>query len=129
MRARPLDARVDCCRKLEDARLAHRERAADRGAAGRLPGALRIVLPRGIVGRIEFRVGDGLASIADGKVVEGAIDGPDAIVVGDTPAFYCLMVDRDLDAVSVDGDAEAVRAMIAALPPVRREDTAVAPAG
>jgi DNA-binding HxlR family transcriptional regulator len=84
---------------------------------GWLPGALRISLPSSMVGSIEFRIGDELASIADGKVVEGAIDGPDAIVVGDPPAFYCLMVDRDLDAVSVEGDVDVVRSTIASLPP------------
>ena len=83
---------------------------------GWLPGALRIALPSSVVGSIEFRIGDELASIADGRVVEGAIDQPDAIVVGDPPAFYCLMVDRDLDAVSIEGDAEVVRATIASLP-------------
>jgi DNA-binding HxlR family transcriptional regulator len=96
---------------------------------GWLPGALRVALPSSTVGSIEFRIGDELASIADGQVVEGAIDEPNAIVVGDPPAFYCLLVDRDIDAVSVDGDVEAVRAMLAALPPVRRADTAVVPAG
>ena len=96
---------------------------------GWLPGALRIALPTSTAGRIEFRIGDELASIAEGQVVEGAIDEPDATVVGEPPAFYCLLVDRDIDAVSVDGDVEAVRAMLAALPPVRRADTAVVPAG
>ena len=85
--------------------------------SGWLPGALRIALPTSTAGRIEFRIGDELASIADGKVVEGAIDGPDAIVVGDPPAFYCLMVDRDLEAVAIEGDADVVRATIASLPP------------
>jgi DNA-binding HxlR family transcriptional regulator len=84
--------------------------------SGWLPGALRIALPTSIAGRIEFRIGDELASIADGRVVEGAIDQPDAIVVGDPPAFYCLMVDRDLEAVSIEGDADVVRATIASLP-------------
>ena len=83
---------------------------------GWLPGALRIALPSSAVGSIEFRIGDELASIADGRVVESAIDQPDAIVVVDPPAFYCLMVDRDLDAVSIEGDAEVVRATIASLP-------------
>ena len=84
---------------------------------GWLPGALRIALPTSTAGRIEFRIGDELASIADGRVVEGAIDQPDAIVVGDSPAFYCLMVDRDLEAVAIEGDADVVRATIASLPP------------
>ena len=54
---------------------------------GWLPGALRIALPSTTVGRIEFRIGDEVASIADGQVFEGAIDEPDAVVVGDPPAL------------------------------------------
>ena len=35
----------------------------------------------------------------------------------DGSGFYHLMVERDLGAVSVEGDVEVVRAMLAALPP------------
>jgi DNA-binding HxlR family transcriptional regulator len=84
---------------------------------GWLPGALRIALPSGMVGRIEFRIGDEVASMADGQVVEGAIDQPDAIVVGDPPAFHCLLFDRDIDAVSVEGDVGVLRSTLASLPP------------
>ena len=68
--------------------------------------------------RVEFRIGDELASVVDGRVVDGAIDDPDAVVAGDAPAFYCLMVDRDLDAVTVEGSSDAVRELLAALPAV-----------
>ena len=83
---------------------------------GWLPGALRIALPATVAGRIEFRIGDELASVSDGDVVEGPIDAPDAVVVGDPAAFYCLLVERDVDAVEVTGDADLVRALVAALP-------------
>jgi DNA-binding HxlR family transcriptional regulator len=86
--------------------------------AGWLPGALRIALPASHSARIEFRIGDELASVVDGHVVDGGIDDPDAVVAGDPPAFYCLMVDRDLDAVTVEGSSDAVRELLAALPPV-----------
>jgi DNA-binding HxlR family transcriptional regulator len=91
---------------------------------GWLPGALRIALPPAVAGRIEFRIGEEVASVADGRVQEGPIDEPDAVVVGDAPAFYCLMVERDADAVSIEGDADAVRAMLAALPPIAAEAAA-----
>jgi DNA-binding HxlR family transcriptional regulator len=85
---------------------------------GWLPGALRIALPASVAGRIEFRIGDELASVSEGRVVEGPIDAPDAVVTGDPPAFYCLMVDRDLDRVTIEGSSDAVRELVAALPAV-----------
>ena len=55
--------------------------------------------------------------MSDGHVVEGPIDAPDAVVAGKPPAFYCLLVERDVDAVEVTGDADLVRALVASLPP------------
>jgi len=89
--------------------------------AGWLAGAMRIALPSNTAGRIEFRIGDELASVADGRVVEGALGDPDAVVVGDPPSFYCLMVDRDLSAITIEGDVDAVRRVLASLPPVPAE--------
>ena len=60
------------------------------------------------------------------KVVAGAIDEPDATIVGTRSTSIDCMVDRDLDAVVVDGDAEAVRSMLASLPNV--PSAAAAPA-
>jgi DNA-binding HxlR family transcriptional regulator len=86
---------------------------------GWLPGALRIALPSACTSeRIEFRIGDEIVSADSGKVVAGSIEEPDATIVGDSLGFYRLMVDRDLDAVVVDGDAAAVRSMLASLPNV-----------
>lgn len=86
---------------------------------GWLPGALCIALPPAGTGRLEFRIGDEVASVADGHVREGSIDEPDAVIVGDPPGLYSLMVDRDIDAVAVEGDTGAVRALLDALPPVQ----------
>ena len=55
--------------------------------------------------------------MVDHQILSGAIDDPEAVVVADGSGFYHLMVERDLGAVSVEGDVEAVRAMLAALPP------------
>ncbi len=85
---------------------------------GWLHGALRIALPVSQTPRLEFRIGEETASTADGVVRDGRLDEPDAVIVGDAPAFYALMVDRDVDAVSIEGDRGAVRAMLDALPPV-----------
>jgi len=91
--------------------------AQDDLEAGWLHGALRIALPSDCGGaRLEFRVGDEHASFAGNTVVEGGIEDPDAVIVGDAPGFYRLLVDRDLEAVSIEGDVEVVRALVAALP-------------
>ena len=85
--------------------------------AGWLHGALRIALPSHCSGtRLEFRIGEEHASLAEDTVVEGGIEDPDAVIVGDATGFYRLLVDRELDGVSIEGDVEAVRAMLAALP-------------
>jgi DNA-binding HxlR family transcriptional regulator len=85
---------------------------------GWLPGALRIALPPDTQPlRIEFRIGDELAATSGDGVVSGAIAEPDAVVVSDAAGFYCLLVDRDVDAVSIEGDVDAVRTMLASLPP------------
>ncbi len=90
---------------------------------GWLPGALRIALPPdGPSGRIEFRIGDELASFVDGEVVVGAAADPDAAVIGDASGFYCLVVDRDLGAVSIEGDLDAVRTLLEALPAVPQRE-------
>jgi DNA-binding HxlR family transcriptional regulator len=85
--------------------------------AGWLHGALRIALPANCSGaRLEFRIDDERAALAEGKVVEGGIDDPAAVIVGDAAGFYRLMVDRELDGVSIEGDVGAVRTMLDALP-------------
>jgi DNA-binding HxlR family transcriptional regulator len=84
---------------------------------GWLAGALRMAFPPTTTGsQVEFRIGDELASLVDGDVVDGAIDAPAAVVTGDAPGFYRLVVDRDLDAVSISGSKTAVRDVLATLP-------------
>jgi hypothetical protein len=85
---------------------------------GWLPGALRIALPKHTVGTIEFRIGDELASVVGEAIVDGAIESPDAVVMGDPPGFYCLIVERDTSRVSIEGDAGVVHGMLDSLPPV-----------
>ncbi len=91
---------------------------ADEGfEPGWLSGALRMAFPPGVAGRVEFRIGDELASLTDGDACAGSIDHPDAVVEADLSGFYGLLVDRDLDAVTVRGSRTAVRALLEALPP------------
>jgi DNA-binding HxlR family transcriptional regulator len=92
---------------------------------GWLHGALRIALPaaRG-ERRLEFRIGDEVASVVGDAIVEGSIDEPDAIVGGEPPDFYRLMVERDIDAVSIEGRSDSIREMLAALPAEQPEPVA-----
>ena len=97
---------------------------------GWLAGALRIAFPTAVRGTsVEFRVGDEHASLIDGEVVCGAADTPDAVVTADAAGFYRLVVDRDLDAVSITGSTSAVQVALAALParPTTAGDAAASP--
>jgi DNA-binding HxlR family transcriptional regulator len=85
---------------------------------GWLKGALRIALaPGDHPRRVEFRVGDEIATVAGDTIVEGADGDADAVVIGDAPGFYRLLVARDIDAVSVEGSRDALQALLASLPP------------
>ncbi|MDH4104407.1 MAG: helix-turn-helix transcriptional regulator [Thermoleophilia bacterium] len=95
---------------------------------GWLVGALQMAFPPTATGAcVEFRIGAEVASIADGEARAGGTDGPDAVVIGDAAGFYRLFVDRDIDAVSVEGSADALGALLAVLPPAA-PPVAIAPA-
>jgi DNA-binding HxlR family transcriptional regulator len=86
--------------------------------AGWLPGALRVALPlESPIGRIEFRVGDEVAGVDGNRVVCGSVSEPEAVVVAEAPGFFGLMVERDLDAVTINGDRHVVETMLSHLPP------------
>jgi DNA-binding HxlR family transcriptional regulator len=92
---------------------------------GWLHGALRIALPAAKgERRLEFRIGDEIASVVGDAIIEGSIDDPDAIVSAGPQGFYSLMVDRDIDAVSIDGRSDAIRELLAALPAEQPEPVA-----
>jgi DNA-binding HxlR family transcriptional regulator len=84
---------------------------------GWLANALHMAFPpQPTPARIEFRVGDEIASFADGEVVEGAIEDPDAVVESDATGFFHFVVDRDVDCIAVQGDAASVHCLLDALP-------------
>jgi DNA-binding HxlR family transcriptional regulator len=83
---------------------------------GWLTGALRIALPP-TTPCIEFRIGDEIAHVSDGESFAGPAEEPIAIVEGDVGAFYALLVDRELNAVTVSGSEKVVSDLLAALPP------------
>jgi DNA-binding HxlR family transcriptional regulator len=83
---------------------------------GWLAGALRIALPP-TTPCIEFRIGSEIAHVADGDAFAGPAEEPVAIVEGEVGSFYDLLVNRELDAVTVSGSTAVVLDMLAALPP------------
>ena len=85
---------------------------------GWLVGALQMAFPpTATAARVEFRIGDEVAALVDGEARGEATEAPDAVVTGDAAGFYRLVVDRDLEAVSVRGSREALCAVLATLPP------------
>jgi DNA-binding HxlR family transcriptional regulator len=84
---------------------------------GWLANALDTVLaPLAPSGRFEFRVGDEIASLVDGEVLDGPIESPDVVVEGDPEGVYYMFIQRRLDCVSVDGDRELLEQLIEAAP-------------
>jgi DNA-binding HxlR family transcriptional regulator len=79
-----------------------------------------ILAPRAPAGRFEFRVGDEIASLADGVAHSGPIDDPDVVVEGDAQGLYHLFIDRSLEGVTVEGDRALLEQLIDVAPePIR----------
>lgn len=89
---------------------------ADALEPGWLAGALRIALPP-TTATIEFRIADEVAFVANGESLAGSAESPSAVVRAGVEGFYDLLVNRDLDAVSVSGDTAVVQALLDTLPP------------
>jgi DNA-binding HxlR family transcriptional regulator len=91
--------------------------AEDELFEGWLANAVDIVLaPFAPPGRIEFHVGEEIASLVDGEVQDGSIEDPDVLVEGDPQAIYHMFVDRRLDLVKVEGDRRLLEKLIAVAP-------------
>ncbi len=94
---------------------------------GWLAGALRMAFPPHPTDAcIEFRIDDEVASFVEGEAREGGAENPDAIIEGDRAGFFHLVVDRDLDAVTVRGSRTVLRGVLATLPPPLAPDPAPA---
>ena len=76
---------------------------------GWLVGALRMVFPPTSTARASSSGSATRSCHRERRVCEGPTDEPDAVVTGDAPGFYHLVVDRDVGAVSVRGDATRSR--------------------
>lgn len=98
----------------------------EEGPPGWLLHALRVGLEQNVGGMtntlLEFRSGEELATVrvSDGRLsLEAApADRPDAVVTGSVRGYYELFVERDLDAVTVDGDGDALERLLRAVPTI-----------
>jgi DNA-binding HxlR family transcriptional regulator len=68
-------------------------------------------------GRVEFRIGAEIASLADGEPVDGTLNEPDVVVSGEPAGFYHLFVDRDFEGVSIEGDRDTLERTLDAIWP------------
>ena len=85
---------------------------------GWLKNALEIALsPVAREGRLAFRVGEEEASVVDGGSSPGIVEDADVLVETDAIGFYHLLVNRDLDGVRVEGDAELLERILTAVAP------------
>ncbi|MEJ7630540.1 MAG: helix-turn-helix domain-containing protein [Nocardioidaceae bacterium] len=76
-------------------------------------------------GRIAFRIGDEEASLVDGQVVAGVVDGFDLLVEADPTSFYHLVVDGRHDGVRVEGDPAILDQLVRAFSPQSLEPSAI----
>jgi DNA-binding HxlR family transcriptional regulator len=85
-------------------------------AEGWLESALDVVFaPSAPLGSFEFRISGEAASIVDRRARAGSIDGPDVLVEGDVTGLYHLVIDRDWDGVTVEGDRELLERLLDAV--------------
>jgi DNA-binding HxlR family transcriptional regulator len=82
---------------------------------GWLRNALDIVAsPVAPKGRLEFRVGDEVASLVDGVAQAGPVEDPDVVVEGDANAMFHLLTEGQIDFVSTEGDRRLVEELLEA---------------
>jgi DNA-binding HxlR family transcriptional regulator len=75
-----------------------------------------VIAPLAPPGRFEFRVGDEIASLADGEAFGGPVESPDVVVEGNPEGVYRMFVEHRLDGVSVEGDSALLEKLITAVP-------------
>ena len=94
--------------------------------AGWLVHALRVAVVQDVSefpdALVQFRSGDEVATarVSGGRyaVEPGEAETPDVTVSGNARGIYQLFVDRDFDAVEIDGDQDALERLVRAVPDV-----------
>jgi DNA-binding HxlR family transcriptional regulator len=84
---------------------------------GWLSNAVELVLaPLAPRGRFEFRVGDEIASLVNGKAKPEPVESPDVVVEGDPVGLYYLFTEHRLDGVKVTGDRALLEKLLDVAP-------------
>jgi DNA-binding HxlR family transcriptional regulator len=99
--------------------------AEDELYEGWLANALDVLFaPYALPGRLEFRVGDEIASLVDGEARSGPLEEADVVVEGDPVGIYYLFVEGRFDQVSVEGDRGLLEQLLLAAAPPSAETAA-----
>src|SRR5262249_33795289 len=69
-------------------------------------------------GTFEFRVGDEVATLADGITHEGPAEDPDVVVTAKPEGMYYLLIEHRLEGVKVEGNYKLLEQLVKALAPV-----------
>jgi DNA-binding HxlR family transcriptional regulator len=73
--------------------------------------------PFTLEGVFEFRVGDEIATLADGAGREGPAEDPDVVVTATPEGIFHLLIEHRLAGLTVEGDREKLEQLIAAAAP------------
>jgi DNA-binding HxlR family transcriptional regulator len=68
-------------------------------------------------GTFEFRVGDEVATLADGEGRPGPAEDPDVVVTAKPEGVYNLLIEHRLEGVKVEGNYQLLEQLISALAP------------
>jgi DNA-binding HxlR family transcriptional regulator len=91
----------------------------DELAPGWLPDALdTFFAPVAPKGSFEFRIGDEVASLADGETTAGPAEEPDVVLEAAPADFYYLFTERRWDGIDVQGDRGLLERLLDAAAPV-----------
>jgi DNA-binding HxlR family transcriptional regulator len=74
--------------------------------------------PYATEGTIEFRVGDEIATLADGAAVPGAGEHPDLVVSAKPEGMYHLLIEHRIDGLKLEGDSSLLERIVDAAAPV-----------
>jgi DNA-binding HxlR family transcriptional regulator len=91
---------------------------ADELFEGWLANAVDTMLgPFAPAGAFEFRVGDEVATLAEGVGQDGPAEDPDVVVTATPEGMYYLLIEHRFEGVTVEGDRERLEQVIAAAAP------------